>query len=166
MPNNVLRRFDLNAPSTPFSSARCCIDHVVWLEKHNYKDFTNPQHLIKMPSGRNDGKMFTYFTRINASNIFMHGPNSFFEFSHHDPLEARDNSLINRRVDRMLSLRDSESTKVFLYNHRSHNGFSQESATKLFKSFKYLSSLYKNSFFVCMSQSLVKKKSIEASLYN
>ena len=68
MPNNALRRFGLNAPSTPFSSARCCIEHVVWLEKNNYMDLTNPHCLVKLPSGRNDGKTFTYFTRVNASN--------------------------------------------------------------------------------------------------
>jgi len=154
MPLHLLRRHGLPSPSTPFSSARCCIEHIIQLEQANYVPFLSENYLVKMASGRNDGKSYYYNTFLRALQDFRHGPSEFFEFSHHNPLGA-DRAVLSRRVERMIQLRHSSSPKIFVYNHRSSQGYEARKAATLYKAFKQLTALYNDSFAVCISQALV-----------
>ena len=156
MPLNALRRFSLNSPSTPFSSARCCIEHVTWLESINCKGLLDKENLISMDSGRGDAKRYVYYSGFQATNLFKHGPSRLLEFAHQNPLQSSDNAMLLKRVDRMLRMRANNTKKIFFYHHRSSTGYSPESSRALFRGFKYLSGLYANSYFLCVTQRLVK----------
>lgn len=147
MPLNALRRFSLNSPSTPFSSARCCIEHVTWLESINYKGLLDQENLIERDSGRGDGRRYVYYSAFQATNLFKHGPSRLLEFANQNPFQSSDNAMLLKRVDRMLRMRTSNTKKIFFYHHRSSTGYSPESSRVLFRGFKYLASLYANSYF-------------------
>lgn len=156
MPLNALRRFALNSPSTPFSSARCCIEHVTWLESIDYKGLLDHKNLILRDSDRGDGKKYVYYSGFQATSLFKHGPSRLLEFAHQNPFESSDNSRLLNRADKMLSMRKTSAKKIFFYHHRSESGYSIEPSKALFRSFKYLSTVFHNSYFLCVTQRLVK----------
>ena len=72
-----------------------------------------------------------------------------FLFSHVDPFNSK--LKLERRIQRLLSFRKSDEKKIFVYHHRSSIGYIQPFSNIIFKAFKDLSRVYKNSFFLCLT---------------
>ena len=107
---NLLRRFNLFAPSTPYSSARSNIDHFLYLEKTNYKTFLNPKFHFTAKSWTNES---VYLSHPISLDLFKQGPRRCFEFSHHNPANPIHNEDLSRRVSRFMQYRNSSEIKEY-----------------------------------------------------
>ena len=153
---NILRRFNLYAPSTPYSSARSNIDHFLHLERTNYVNFLDSRYHFTAKSWT---KSSVYLSEPISSNLFNQGPRPYFEFSHHNPAVHEERLLLSKRVKRFLDYRDSLDEKVFFYHHRSNNGFNQKVINHLFNGFKSIQQLYSHSYFLCFTQHIINDSS-------
>jgi hypothetical protein len=149
---NILRRFNLNSPSTIYSSARSNIQHLIKLEKSDYDGFLEPDNLYE---GVTWSSIDVFFSSLHSSdtNMFKHGPSSDFEFTHVNPLSLD----MKKRVTKQLELRNNNCRKVFVYHHRSKTGFEEVIRQNLLEGAIFLLEKYKNSSCIFFTQKIVDK---------
>ncbi|KZR73698.1 DUF1796 family putative cysteine peptidase [Prochlorococcus marinus] len=155
MPIDILRRFDLNAPSTPFSSCRSNIEHLHYLEKSNYIEYLNSDYIIEANSFSE--RCYLNLVLRSCGN-FIQGRHRYLEFTHHNPNNESDSLILQRRIDRQIKARMNSTPVIFFYHHRSSTGF-KNMETKITKHFQDILSFYKNARALCYSQNLVKNDS-------
>ena len=159
--NDVLRRFGLHAPSTPYSSARSNLDHVLQLERNDYEGFLDDAALADGVTAGN--KPVSLSKSVASSNgMYRQGPNTVFEFTHIDPRTAQGKADMYRRVQRMLDLRRDGTRKVFLYHHRGSKGFNSAAVAKLSEGAAEFLSRHRNASMVFFTQLIVPDPSHRA----
>ena len=154
MPINLLRRFNFNAPSTPYSSCRSNIEHVTYFEERDYSNIIEPCQILKVNG-------FSGTCNINISKIssklFNQGRHRFFELTHHDP-SANDQAVkIQKRVDRIKNLQVSKKPCILFYNHRSSNGF-KNTLPVLENGLNNLTNKFNKSIAICITQHIIDEK--------
>ena len=79
MPIDVLRRHNLQAPSTPFSSCRSNIEHLLYFEENQYDKYLDSDYLIEA----NAWSSKCYLNIVKRSEgAFRQGRHSYLEFTH------------------------------------------------------------------------------------
>lgn len=151
---DVLRRFGLHAPSTPYSSARSNLDHVLQLERSAYEGFLDDAALAEGVTSGNKPVPLSKGV-VSSNGMFRQGPNAAFEFTHVDPRTAQGKADMARRVKRMLDLRRDGTRKVFLYHHRGSKGFSPAAVAKLSSGATEFLSRHRNASMVFFTQLIV-----------
>ena len=130
MPIDVLRRFKLNSPSNPFSSCRSTIEHLDYHEGTDYKNYLRRDFLV-------EANAFSEKCYLNLAKKcgeeFNPGRHKFLELTHHNPLEEKDRTTLERRIRRMLEARSKTETHIFFYHHRSMAGFGKKAKDELKK---------------------------------
>lgn len=151
---DVLRRFGLTAPSTPFSSARSNLDHLLQLERSGYEVFLDDEALVEGVTSGNRPAVLSR-TVVSGNGMFRQGPNSAFEFTHVDPRTPEGKAGMARRCQRMLDLRADGTRKIFLYHHRGSKGFGPAAVKRLSEGAAEFLSRHRNARMVFFTQLIV-----------
>ncbi len=162
MPINLLRRFGLNAPSTPFSSCRSNIEHIEYFEKTRYKDFFNPSFLLK--ANAFSGECILNISH-RSSAPFSQGRHKYYECSHHDPEKNEERYKLENRISRIWKLQASRHPCVLFYNHRSDNGFGNLRGI-IESGFNKVAANYGNAKTICITQKIVKTREDRGIIIN
>tara|TARA_B100000674_G_C37916140_1_gene951012 strand:- start:802 stop:1509 length:708 start_codon:yes stop_codon:yes gene_type:complete len=155
MPINVLRRHNKKAPSTPFSTGRGDVEQIQYHEQTDYKNFLNPDYLIKADSYTN--QCYLNISK-KSSGACKPGKYFFLELTHHDPNSKADREAIERRINRMRDLKKTNEKIVLFYHHRSNRGF-EKNREHIKKHFiKILERYSQSATALCYSQNIISTK--------
>lgn len=155
MPIDILRRNRLNSPSTPFSSCRSTIEHIHYHETNEYQNYLRQDFLVEA----NGFSERCYLNLANRSSKFFNpGRHRYLELTHHNPLENEARKTLRRRIKRMIEARSKSEMHIFLYHHRSVQGFKKQAKEQLKVKFESILRRYKNARALCYSQEIVKEK--------
>ena len=153
---DILRRLELNSPSTLYSSGRSNIIHLIGLEEIDYKGVLSLKNITRgLTYGEKEVSLSTMIS--DNSGVFQQGPNEMIEFTNIDPLHPEQLLLLQKRVKDYLSLKTKPIKKIFVYHHRSNNGFSEDVKGFLFKAYDLFIQKYTNIFFICFTQVIIDK---------
>ncbi len=152
MPIDILRRHNLEAPSTPFSSCRSNIEHLLYFEDNQYEKYIESDYLIEANAWSE--KCYLNIAEKSEGN-FRQGRHSYLEFTHQNLKNQEDINKLKRRITRQLNARSSSVHVVLFYHHRSRDGFINVEKT-LIKNFERILSRYKNANALCYTQKIVK----------
>ncbi|MDA9739821.1 DUF1796 family putative cysteine peptidase [Synechococcus sp. AH-736-M20] len=156
MPIDVLRRHGKNAPSTPYSTGRSDAEHLEYFETSTYQNFLEESYLIK-------SNAFTNECYINvskrSSGKLKPGRHQYLEFTHHNPLEPKDNKILRRRIERMIEIRSKDTPHCFFYHHRSQRGFETTRELIKEKMMSVINNYKQATTALCYSQKIVANKS-------
>lgn len=116
LPDDILRRHNRKSFSSVFSSGRSNIEYIIQMEADDYQHLLRREFLQHFPDGEHAVVRSTFYKNCEGhySERHMLG----FEFSHHDPLNVKEDSrAFERRIARQLHYRGTKNF-VFLYHHR------------------------------------------------
>ena len=154
MPIDILRRHGRNAPSTPYSSGRSDIEHLSHFESTEYRDLLKNDYIIK--ANALTGECYLNIAK-KSSGLCRPGRHQYLEFTHHNPDNEKDLKALQRRTDRMLTLRKINRPITFFYHHRSSTGF-EETKSMIKKRFIGILDYYTNATALCYSQQIIEKE--------
>ncbi|WP_298553314.1 DUF1796 family putative cysteine peptidase [uncultured Algibacter sp.] len=117
--DNILNRFRIKSFSTPYSHGRSNLDYAIQLEKENYCNLLNSEHLFYEYIGETKVVRNKFYSK--SDNIYIKLHQHGFEFTHHDVI---NNDLhrksYERKLLRMKSL-DKRKKIKFIYHYRHSN---------------------------------------------
>lgn len=143
---NLIERFNLKTQVSPYCFSGCNIDHAIFLEETRYQTL-----IVEDPLKINkDGHVFN--SAILSDDLFSEQSSGGFLFGHHDIRFKRSRLSLQRKIGRMLELRDSLYPKAFLYHHRVNKN---TNIPKIVAKIKKFSSFYKNSSFALIYQNKI-----------
>jgi hypothetical protein len=155
--DNILQRHLVKSFTTPFSHGRSNIEYILHLEKDDYKDFVNLEHLkYEELGGKNVARLKTY---RHIRNDYNEQHKNGFEFTHHDVIKHEKMRL--KMTKRVQLLRDLKGKKKFVmvYHHRLNPTTDSDLLLQDLKELKLLYSTPKvHSEVVCFTQSIVNDK--------
>lgn len=126
----------------------------MYCERTDYADIlekSNLQHGLTA-----GGKPAILSSVYKSTNLFKHGPNLEFEFTHSNPLDnQREITDLRRRIDRQIELRHTGEKKIFAYHHRSRRGFSEPVRRSLQRGVSLLREKYRAAYFLFFTQKLI-----------
>lgn len=114
--DNILQRHNIKSFTTPYSHVRSNLDYAIKLEKENYKNLLNIQHLhYEQLHGKpvvinNHG--------FSSDPIFLELHRNGFEFHFHDVISNKSHrESVRRKIHRLVSLKGKKNF-VFYYHYR------------------------------------------------
>lgn len=118
--------------------------------KTQYRDMLDDSLILSSPRGK-------IHSQVKSHNEFRHGPQRYFEFSHFDPSDCDHRKILQRRIDRMIALRKSRDPKVFVYSHRSANGYQATTGSRILSALLSINNLYMYCRSISITQHLVER---------
>lgn len=117
--DKILQRFNIKSYATPYSFVRSNIFYALQLENSKYDFLLDSKYLKKDPQSFFPNFYRNYNFEQPEPGLFSPLCANGFEFTHYDVInKTEDRESMERKIARLLDLRNSNEDIVFFYHHR------------------------------------------------